>query len=76
MNSVCTVFLSAINLKNKVIGKVEGEVTALNAEVRKLETLVDDADAYQRRELVMISETAVPNVTQGEICANSATNLV
>ena len=76
MSSMRTEFLSAINMRNKVVDKSEGEFDAINAEARKLESLVDDADAYERRDTVIISGTAVPAVTQGEICASTVTNLV
>ena len=40
MSSKCTEFLSAVSLKNEVVGKLKGEVDAINAKVRKLESLV------------------------------------
>ena len=76
MSSMRTEFLSVINLKNEVVGKLEGKVDALDAKVMKLESLVDDADACERMDSVIISGTAVPAVIQGEICAKIATNLV
>ena len=76
MNSIITEFLSTINFKNEVTDKYESKDDSLNVKVRKLESLVDYADEYERRNSVFISRSAIPTVSQGEICANVVTNCV
>ena len=48
------------------------EVSTLKEKIQKLENLVDDEDAFVRRESLILSGTAVPPATNGEICSNVA----
>ena len=55
------------------IASLENEVTelrALKAKVTKLETNLDEQEAYERRDCVIISGDALPPSTTGENCIN------
>ena len=51
-------------------------VTSLKSKVSKLESSIDDADAYERRDTVIIAGSSIPNETAGEICTNLVTSIV
>ena len=49
---------------------MQKEIDFLKKRVHVLEGLVDDEDAYVRRETIIFSGTEIPASTQGEICNN------
>ena len=59
-----------VNSKNSEIEYLKGEVSALQNHVLKLENLIDDSDAYERRDTLIFSGPAIPLVTQTENCSN------
>ena len=69
-------FSDLLSKKNETIQKLEEEVNKLNSKVEKLESLIDDGDAYERRDTVIISGSSIPPVSQGEICTNIARQLL
>ena len=52
--------------KDEKIAHLETEVCTLKKTVQKLEDKIEDNDAYERRDTIMISGNAVPNFTDGE----------
>ena len=65
-----------IEVKDEKISSLNCEVTSLKEEVNKLKNMIDDEDAYVRRESIILSGTAVPEVVIGEICVNIARDLI
>ena len=61
-------FSSMLNLKQQEIDTVKAEVKALNEKVSKLESMIDDADAYERRDCLVLSGPAIPAFQTGEDC--------
>ena len=61
-----------VAVKNNCIDILKLEVKALNERMTKMENLIDDEDAYVRRESLIFSGTNVPPAANGEICANVA----
>ena len=47
------------------------QFTCLEDRVRKLQTTIDDADAYERRDAVIIAGLGLPTFSQGENCNQS-----
>ena len=45
---------------NTDIFELRTEVTTLKGHVSKLEACVDDADTYERRDTIILSENAIP----------------
>ena len=56
-----------LKVKNAEIGQLRKTVTALEERVDALEGKVDAADAYERRDTLIVSGS-VPNAEQGENC--------
>ena len=57
----------SIQSKNMEITELKSEVTTLQGEVKKLKCLVDDADAYERKDTIIVSGDALPAATTGEV---------
>ena len=55
---------------------LEKEMTLLRKNVTKCEGSIDDKNAYDGGDCVILSDESVPLVTQGEICTNIVKNLV
>ena len=66
---------SLVAAKDESINSLKNEVDKLNKEVSKLRNLVDEEDAYVRRDTVILSGTSIPEVAPGEICSNIAREL-
>ena len=64
-----TDFTALINKKDEEIQVLKTEVSTLKKEVTKLECLIDDSDAYERRDTLIFSGPAVPSGSQGENCS-------
>ena len=61
-------FSNMLNLKQQELDAVKAEVKALNEQVLKLEGMIDDADAYERRDSLVLSGPAIPAFQTGEDC--------
>ena len=61
--------------KDEAINSLKTEVACLKREVCTLRNLVDEEDAYVRRDTLILSGTLLPDASQGEICANVACKL-
>ena len=69
-------FMTMLQAKNDEIASLNEMVTSLKSKVSKLESSIDDADAYERRDTVIIAGSSIPNETAGEICTNLVTSIV
>ena len=67
-NEIKEDFQSKLNESNSKVKSLEEEVSVLNGKVKEMERLVDDADAYQRRDTLIFSGSAIPEVTSMENC--------
>ena len=63
-------FQSKIMERDQKVGYLEKEVSLLNEKVLKMEKLADDAEAYERRDTVIFSGPAIPEVTSNENCTS------
>ena len=61
---------------NTDIVELRTEVTTLKSHVSKLESCVDDADAYERRDTIILSGNAIPLGNNGELCTNIVQEVV
>ena len=61
-------FNELLSSKNDEIDGLKTDVTQLNTRIRKLEDKLDEADAYQRRETVILSGKDIPAATPNENC--------
>ena len=55
-----------ISSKNQEITELKSKVGELQSKVEKLESNIDDADAYERRDTIILSGSAVPPASVGE----------
>ena len=62
--------------KLKEVDELKTQVMELNSKVSKLETLIDEADQYERRDCLLLSGPALPIATTGENCKNLVQNLI
>ena len=60
--------LAEIRKRDVEISALRSEVSTLKTTVNKLEGMVDDGDAYERRDTVIFSGSAIPAHTTGENC--------
>ena len=68
--------LALVSAKSSEIECLKKEMTMLRKHVTKLEGSIDDQNAYDRRDCVILSGELVPLVTQGEVCTNIVMDLV
>ena len=59
-------FLEALGEKTHEINVLNDEVKNLKAKVTKLESLIDEADSYERRDMIVVSGPNVPEFSVGE----------
>ena len=69
-------FLNLFEEQDKKISKLQSENCELRRKVEKLESRIDDNDAYERKDTVIISGKAVPPVDRSEDCATLACELI
>ena len=67
---------SLLAVRDNCIVDLKCEVSSLKQKVTKLENLIDDEDAYVRRESLILSGTMVPTSQAGENCANTARQVI
>ena len=68
-------FSESLRSKTQEIDQLKSQVGELRQKVDKLETNLDDADAYERRDTLIISGSSVPAATTGENCSSLVQNL-
>lgn len=64
-----TLLLNQLSEKECTIHQLSSEVDLLKSKVDKLEEQIDDADAYERRDTILISGPDLPVSTPGENCS-------
>ena len=62
--------------RDESINDLKSEVDFMRSRVSKLENLIDDEDAYIRRESLILSGSAVPPRQNGEISSNVARQVI
>ena len=67
---------SQISSKNQEIADLKESVGMLQTKVERLEMLVDDADAYERRDTVILTGSALPAYSIGENCVNLTREII
>ena len=63
-------FVKSSAAKDKEIGLLKNEVKTLKQNLGKLEATIDDQDAYERRDTVIVSGNSLPEVSPGENCSD------
>ena len=76
INKLRSEFSTSLAERDAIIEGLRSDVTQLREKVDKLEHLVDDADAYERRDTVILSGPAIPPVGPGEQTAVVVKDLV
>ena len=61
--------------KDAKINKMEIEVSALKKQIVKLEERIEDGEAYERRDALIISGSKVPPARENEDCVQVVRNL-
>lgn len=69
-------FSEFVSSKNAEIAEMKSEVNLLKTKVVKLENLLDDTEAYERRDTVVISGSSLPAFSPGENAGEIVKNLV
>ena len=68
--------MNQLNDKSELIASLQDEVSHLKSTISKLEGRIDDADAYERRDTLIIAGEGVPVVTVGESCTSIVGDLI
>lgn len=76
INSMKSEFLEQLHTKNNQIEGLVKEVEMLRGRVGKLEERVEDAEAYERRDTLVMSGKSVPPVVAGENCVSLVCNMM
>ena len=63
-------FQRKIKERDDRIQTLEGDVKFLKDKVKKMDKLADEADAYERRDTLIFSGPAIPEVSSNENCAS------
>lgn len=69
-------FSDSLSSKNELISGLESKVSHLEGTVKRMEQLLDDGDAYERRDTIILSGNQLPAVSSGEIVPNIVGDLV
>ena len=65
-----------INGKNEIIEQLSSKLSTLEKHVSTLKEIIDDQEAYTRRETVVLAGPSIPEVSNGEKCGEIAINLI
>ena len=68
-------FLNKLVEKDKEIDNLKLEVNTLKVKIANMEEIIDDADAYERRDTLIFSGDAIPQFKTGENCRDIVCNL-
>ena len=71
-----TEFMEDLKRKDQQVQSLTSEVGVLKKKVEKLENLLDESDAYERRDTLIFSGPAVPAVSRDENCSKIVQELV
>ena len=69
-------FSDIIKSKNEEIDGLHGEIKGMKEDISKLKDLIDQGDAYERRDVLIFSGTKLPEVSAGENCKQILHNIV
>ena len=69
-------FVNLFKQQDEKILKIQSENRELKQKLEKLESRIDENDAYERKDTVIVSGTAVPPVERNEDCATLACDLI
>ena len=69
-------FLEVLNARNGEIDELKGEVSSLKQKVKELSGLLDENDAYERRDTVIVRGDGIPEVKRGENCGQLVSELL
>ena len=61
-------FSSLLISKNGEIDGLKKQIQHMSSEMEKMKNYIDDSDAYERRDTIILSGSALPSVTNGENC--------
>ena len=68
--------IDKIDKKDEKISQLEEEVNVLNRRLQNLEEKMDDQDAYERRDTLILSGKKIPATTPDENCPELVTKLI
>ena len=69
-------FFNIFKEQDKKILKLQSENSELRQKIEKLENKIDESDAYERKDTVIISGKAIPPVDKNENCATLACEII
>ena len=69
-------FLEQLRIKTNLVDNLSEEVKVLKIKVSKLEERIEDAEAYERRDILVISGNNVPPEVPSENCVVNACSLL
>ena len=69
-------FQSKIEQRDVKISELSGEVESLKDKVKNMEKTADDADAYERRDTLILNGPSIPTSNQQENCSTIVQDLV
>ena len=76
MEKMVSPLTDEIRKRDEKIEMLEQEVVNLKHGMIKLDEKLNDAEAYERRDVLVVSGSAVPVVTQGENVFNVVSNML
>ena len=69
-------FTALLEEKVEAINSLQQKVRSLEDQLGKLHDNIDDNDAYERRDCLVLAGPVLPEVSTGEICSNHVVSLV
>ena len=69
-------FKNNLEAKDKEIEILQQDLQDVRRTVRKLEDSIDDQNAYERRDTIIISGSHIPKATTGENCSDIVRQLI
>ena len=69
-------FKEILPRKNEEISELHGEIKTLKIKVKEMENVMDDNEAYERRDTVVISGAGLPIVERGENCCEIVRDII
>ena len=63
-------FSDMLQSKNNEIDELKNQINVMSGEMDKMKCYIDDSDAYERRDTIILAGSAIPPVASGEDCVN------
>ena len=76
IESLRNVFMDLIKKKDEEIGDLKSRVSTLEKQVESLRENLDDSEAYERRDTLIISGSSIPAVRTGENTTNICSEIL